>query len=319
MAPRQKSLLRSRNLSRGVGERNQPPIVKYNILTSPGVSGYQTTGQPGNFNFQLHRPIEVVQNVDSSTSGFDWQNRQYDPQQGRTTEEYNLPGIDYTTPSPNVGANIVTPTVVSTQSSLVLSSRGVTQDLQAGLVVPRESFMNDLIEQGAFQFDPTVQALITDDLEPVDAVHGDFYTPVGSRHSSVPPSPGIRQNMLDGSGTINPTYNIQIQGVDTQQGNYSINRIQQHTPALVNTSNATPATHPSHAEGIGPGHPGGINPGTFNLMGVITQNQSNPYPYLDLGMPPQPMELIPGATGMLTDKAASQMRDIPGVQVQFEL
>jgi hypothetical protein len=172
-----------------------------------------------------------------------------------------------------------------------------------------------VLYQGGYQEDPLVSRLFRDDLEPVI---GEYITPVDSRHRAVAPEAGVRQNDMSGYGTVNPTYNIQIQGVDTNQADYSLNRLQQSTPSLMNGSHATPATHASHAQGIGPGTPN-ISSSSFNLQGTVTQSQPNPYPYLDLGMPPQPMEYLPGATGTLTNKAAFAMRSVPGTPINFEL
>lgn len=294
------------------------PVSTYNIMT-PGVSGHQTTGVTGNFGFQIHRPIEVISNVDPSTSGFGLQNHIPQVSTGRFTMAQNVPNTEYISPLPNVNSNIVTPTVTLDQSATLLqSSLGLSRDLQAGLEPRTGSYLNEILYQGGYQEDPLVSRLFRDDLEPTIGVPGEFITPVDSRHTPVGPTAGLRQNDMSGYGTINPTYNIQIQGVDTEQADYALHRLQQHTPSLMNRSNATPATHGSHAQGIGPGTPN-VSAASFNLQGTVSQMQPNPYPYLDLGMPPQPMELLPGATGQLTNKAAAAMRSVPGAPIQFEL
>lgn len=291
------------------------PSASYNIMTA-GVSGYQTTGHAGNFQFQMHRPIQGLSNIDPSTSAFGLQNHVPRTSTDRFTMDYNVDGTIYTIPMPNVNSNILPPTVtVEQEAALLQSSLGLSRDLQAGLVPHSGSYLNEVLYQGGYQEDPLVSRMFKDDLEPVI---GDFITPVGSRHTAVAPQSGIRQNDMSGNGTINPTYNIRIRGVDTDQSDYALSRLQQQTPAMMNGSHATPATHGAHAQGIGPGTPN-VSASTFNLQGTISTTQPNPYPYLDLGMPPQPMEYIPGATGQLQVVAASAMRSVPGVPIQFEL
>lgn len=320
-AKKVKTLFKRKDLKGGVSERGRPATVKYNILAAPGfhgVSGYQNTGLAGNFQQQLHTPIERVVNVDPSTSSFGMQNRNPRPEPGRTTEPYNIPGSDYTQPGVNLGMNTMTPTSTDFQSSVVVSSLGLSRDVQAGLTERTPTYLGQAVADGFGQEDPVAQRLFYDHLDDADATPGDYTDVVNTRPVQVTPETGVRHGMFDGSGTQNPTYNINVQYPETQQESYNLRRIQQRTPALMNHSNATPATHPAHAQGIGPGHPN-VSAGTFNSIGVITQQQSNPYPYLDLGMPPQPMEYLPGATGMLTDKAAFVSRSVPGTQIQFEL
>lgn len=294
---------------RTITYKKSAPISSYNAFENPhGVSGFENTGVAGNYSFQFQTPIQAQASVDPSTSGYGFQNRaNMTPLEGRTTMDYNPPGGNIATPEPNVGMNLVTPPTEG-EAPPVISSRGKTLDQVAGLVAERSSLMSEHITEGYGHRDPAVQALMND---ADDATPTEFVEPLlGGGHVPIPPPLTVGNQQLE-QPTQNATHAIQPIGPDNGQEAYHQEREQRTRPAIVNNGHTNPANHVSHGMGMSAGH-------SHISLNNMTQQDAQ-YPYLALGVPPDPINNYFSATEEPRDVTVLGMRGTGGPQIQFEL
>lgn len=271
--------------------------VKLNPLPNHGVSGYQTTGTVGDFQFQFHGTANTnVKEKAASRYGLQSHGTAADVERGRRkfNPYFNNPNTNYAKPEPNPSFFISEPTFEEeVEDSADTASRELSRALQRTRKPVQGSYLKDRLYEGFGQFDPAIQRMVRDSGTNEDiATH---YPPAPKKHEPFNIQPPIRPNEQQQTGTENPWY--QHITLNLPSGNDSNNLHQILTPEVVYDGFTSTGAHPVHAEALGPAEAFAV-PYTIpqrQAYGSIVPEEKYPYTLPDplfgksqLGLTPMP-------------------------------
>lgn len=313
-------------------QTSQPPRG-YAVIMAPshGVSGYETTGTVSSFTVQNHlapSSFADTTNIDPPASSFSLQPHTQARSVARTTNSFMTPPAtsiaNSDQPTYVFNDNYMTPTVEEMMEE-GMSTQGLTINrvMQSSAEPQQETFLRRRLFEGYLQNDPLIANMVRDeDHSPMisNTAHHIPNTEYrnGTTTSVVYSTPRSNQHVTGGNGTENQSYNI-ITNNNTisPSGSENLPNINsEHTPAIQNTSHANTGTHPQESGNVAmtTGSSGGSN--TPQVAATIVP--INPYPYLSLGIPPEPQVQIQEGTGHLQDVTQLGLRyQSDRTQIQF--
>lgn len=265
-----------------------------------GVSGYETTGRPGDFSFQGH-PYRIPFASGDQASRYGLQNHTANTINSFTTPTHD-PMMNYSIPRPNPGNFTQEPTLASglsaaeqlfsdqiRRSSRTLHERRISS---SGPVQP--SYASHRIRDGFLSNDPVIQPTFVDQSISHNDILGNLITPSTMRSRGVPVISPVRHSDMQNSGTANPHTRINLVTPSTSNSHIPLSAYS--TPRMVNDSNTGTGNHPSMTI------PGGLG----NLGNVSALNQLN-----TSNTPTDWMRIAPGLSGLLPPPILGPGADIP--------
>lgn len=270
---------------------------------SHGVSGYATTGKPGDFQFQYHNHGQVgQQDVAASRYGLQSHGSFQQTQPGLFNPYFTQPGsINITEPVPNSSAAWEEPLIAyKEENTYRVASKILSHQYQRLGKASHGTFLKNRIYEGFGQYDPAIQYMIRDMHVSEDIpVH---QAPWQLRHRRVSLTPPIRQNDMQ-KATANPVQLIQgLVGPDmSQQGAPALSQLR--TMPMSNSGQLGTGTHHQSGDALGSGHPIHESPGSASNDLVFAGSIHTPMvaPYLAEAIPPQADIRPTGSTGQLRD------------------
>lgn len=232
--------------------RNMVRRMKLNPLPNHGVSGFQTTGSVGDFQYQFHGTAKTdVKEKAASRYGLQSHGTSADVERGRRkfNPYYNNPKTNYTKPEPNPSFFVNEPTFEEeVEGSAEVASKELSRALQRTRKPVQGSYLKDRLYEGFGQNDPAIQRMIRDTGFNEDIATR--YAPNPKKHQPIDIQPPIRANEQQQTGTKNPWY--QQITLDFLTGNDLANMQQILTPETMNNGFTSTGAHPIHAEALGP-------------------------------------------------------------------
>jgi hypothetical protein len=289
-------------------------MVRKGTIRGPthGVSGYKTTGKPGDYQFQFHNHGETGQ-VDVAASRYGLQSHgSFSSTKIRLFNPFFNPPVDFS--KPNLGIGYEEPAISEyDENTYRVSSKILSRQYQREGGGQFGSLLKNQIYEGFGQFDPAIQYMLRD--KNIDQ-ELEIHQPASVlKHRRVSLTPPIRQNEMQ-LGTQNPV--SEITGTITPSFTNTDDHqtlTQYHTTPVVNTSNISTGTHMASGDASSTGHPqdeiASSTSSSFPLQFIGDLSTPSDRPYSLEPVPPNP-ELRPtGSTGILRDVTPGLSRVYP--------
>ena len=252
-----------------------------------GVSGYNTTGTTGDYQFQFHDHVDL-RILDPAASRYSLQQRGGSKEITKSGEDFNAefndPRTNYTTPQPNSSQFNSEPDFVELEKlQLKHASKIKSHVLQRSkLNGIMKTYVENKIYEGFGQYDPQVQNRLRDPGSETDYIPS-AYQPKKQHHKNWDVKMPVRQNQQHYPSHQEDVYNIE--GIETPYGQEDMNDMSnQTTNELINVSNTGAGTHPQHGENMV--HTMATNPPAYMYSGTF--QKSSLYNVAGLDQPPLP-------------------------------
>ena len=254
-----------------------------------GVSGFQTTGAVGDYQFQFHDHM-LTRSTDPSSSRYSVQERGtariINKDGDNFTMPFNEPGTADYIPKPNLSFyNAEATYAEEEQANIATASQIKSHVMQRSRVPDQPSYLADRMYDGFGQHDPAMQRMIRDSQtsQPIA-----MFSPTAKRHTPFNPTPNIRQNGVDNpSFSHKPPPPQDVLLYASSNANLPDTNVS-HTPEIKSEFEAT-GTHPTQGGGGGvttvndqPPKPESV----MTIFGSITPRST--LPYMNLPAPPTP-------------------------------
>lgn len=179
-----------------------------------GVSGYNTTGAPGDFQFQFHDRVPLgIRDAASSRFGVQAHGSERESDADLYKPFYTDPTrVREEIPAPNTSAFFMEPAnSAAAERAYLVASRELSRILQRKMKAQHGTYLKNRMYEGFGQFDPAIQRMIPD--YNIDEVISHSFTPASAKHN--PPSiiPPIRHGEF-----ALPTQNVMPQPIIVQLG-----------------------------------------------------------------------------------------------------
>lgn len=218
-----------------------------------GVSGYQTTGQIGDFQFQFHDNVQIGQR-DVAASRYGLQSHASSSnefQENQFNAEFNRPAsiTQQEITGVNTGGFYMEPSnSEEAESTYQVASKLLSHSLQRKMTAQHGTYLKDRMYEGFGQYDPAVQHMVRD-LNYDSAIEAPP-TPAEVRHREVSFAPPIRQNDMQ-RASVNNANMINALAPLLATGRGPLDNLL--NPAFSNQSNVAPGTHITSGESVSQG------------------------------------------------------------------
>ena len=277
-----------------------------------GVSGYATTGNPGDYQFQFHNHGQVGQ-IDAASSRYGLQSHgNFKSTKPRLFNPYFNPPVDFA--KPNIGIGFEEPSIsIDDEITYRVVSKILSRQYQREGGGQFGSLLKNQLYEGFGQFDPAIQYMLRDQNINSEIV---AHQPASVlKHRQVSLTPPIRQNEFQ-RGTRNDVQTITgnlMPAADNTDDHQSLTQL--HTTPVQNESHIATGTHLALGDASSSGHPqdelGSSITSQYPLQFQGSIQRPTDRPYTLEPIPPNADLRPTGSTGILADVTPELSRTYP--------